>query len=505
VSQYGRLRISGWQGLALVLVLATALRLCELGARSFHGDEMLSVTIGSSKTMAEAQKLTKPSWHPPLHYAIPRLLYLAGARTEFQWRIAGALFGVVLAGVTFLIPLLWGSPRLSVPAGVLAAASPMGVLFSQTNRWHPVVAGLLAVGCLGLVIGLKRGRMWGWPLSAACFVLAFQTVYLGGVVAALLMLMALYGAYRERKALTGWLTAAVLSLALVVPWLRPAIHWSKPGEIFWEPVRGVLPGIGKAALLLQNLTVGPTILPWNWPIVIPAVLLLGYVAWCFIRSSDPQIARIRMPAVAFFLLCLPVMFLAPVTSSPRYWLILLVPVHIGIAGGLLSIPLRPVRIVSVAAMAALVLYGLTNLYTHRQYQYMELTDDWWGLARMVRLQAQPGDEVWSVMTPFSYYYGLDALNVFDWYYDRSQVQKRIEQTRPARVFLQYSPLSGWEVVSFSHIGELMGEELAKLGFERDWRAYYGRDPDAAAKRKYVRGRVFPQYRHVLELWVSKRR
>ncbi len=500
VAHYGRVRITGWQGLVLVVMLAAGLRLYDLGGRSFHGDEMLSVTIASSKTMSELQSVTKPAWHPPLHYGIPRLLYLAGAHTESQWRMAGVLFGVLLAAATFLIPLVWGSPRLSLPAGLLAATSPMAVLFSQTSRWHPLVAGILAVACLSLVVAVKRDAMWGWLVAGVAFALAFCTVFLAGVVAIVLMLLALHHTLKAGKPLTGWLSAALLCLAAIAPLVRPAIFWSRPGQIFWEPVRSVFPVIGKLGLLVQNLTVGPTVLPWNWPVMLPAALLLAYIGWRFAASSETQVRSIRGAAIAFFVLCLPVIVVAPVAAFSRYWLILLVPLHIGIAAGLLSITSRRLQVVCAVAMTVLVAYGLFNLYAHRQYQYRELTDDWRGIAAMTRELAQPGDQVWSVMTPFVYYYGSGSLEVFAWYYDKTAVAGRIEQTRADRVFLQYSPLSGWEVVNFARIGEIVGEELAGLGFRREWRGHYGRDPDVAMKRKYLRGRTFPQYRHVVELW-----
>jgi predicted membrane-bound mannosyltransferase len=160
VAQCGPLRLTGWQGLVLVVLLAAALRVHALGTRCFHGDELLSISMASSSRMAEIQRATAPAWHPPLHYAVPRLLYLAGASTEAQWRIAGVLFGVLTAAVSFLIPWAWGAGRIGFVAGLLTATSPMAVLFSQSVRWHPLVGGMLALGALGLVLAVHRERFW---------------------------------------------------------------------------------------------------------------------------------------------------------------------------------------------------------------------------------------------------------------------------------------------------------------------------------------------------------
>lgn len=503
VAQCGPMRLSAWQGLLLVVLVATALRIFGLGDRCFHGDELLSVSIASSTSMAELQRVTEPAWHPPLHYAVPRLLYLAGAQTEAQWRSAGVLFGVLMVAVTFLIPLLWGATNLSLPAGLLAATSPMAVLFSQTARWHPLVGGMLALGALGLVLAVRRNRFWAWLLAGLCFALAFHTVYLAGIPAMLLLLLALYELLRQQRPLTGVLTASLLWLLLVGPWLQPLASWLQPGAIHWEPLRSILGSVGRLLLMLQNLMVGPTVLPWNWAVMVPAVLLVGCLGWRFFITGQPQLRSLRWPVLMVVLGCLLVPMLAPITASSRYWMVLLVPIHIGIAGGLVSIASLRLRQICAVGLALLFGYGLFNLYTHRQYQYRELTDDWRALAEMTRANVQPGDQVWSIMTPFLYYYGPEALNVYQWYYHPEAVAEHVRSTRPGRVFLQYSPLSEWEVISFSRMAQAISKELSQQGFIRKSRAYYGRDPDAAAKRYYMRGRDFPEYRHALELWVPK--
>lgn len=502
VASCGRLRLSGWHGLLLVLAVSAALRFYGLGLRSFHGDEILSVEMGSSPQMWELQKQARPAWHPPLHYVIPKLSYLAGAETEFQWRIAGAISGVLLAVAAFLIPAVWGAYRLSLAVGLLVAISPMGVLFSQSNRWHPLVAGLLAFGCLGLVAAVRRRALWGWLVAVVCFVLACYTVFMAGAVVFVLMLLALWGVRGSAGQAKQWLVAALASMLAVAPIVASAIRWSFPkiGDASGIGGASIAGALAKVAVLVQNLAVGPTVLPWNWVVMIPATLLLVWLGWRFLASSDAEVASIRPATVGFFLLCLLVTLAVPAISSSRYWLVLLVPVSIALAGGVVSIASPQWRVVGAIGLVALAAYGLCNLYTQRQYQYLELVDDWRGLAEMTREMAQPGDEVWTVMGPFEYYYGPGSTCVREWRDKPGAARERIEGTGADRVFVQYSPLSGWHGINFTSRGRDAGAELVKLGFVRRWRAHYHRDSDVGIKRKLLKGREFSEFRHVLELW-----
>jgi 4-amino-4-deoxy-L-arabinose transferase-like glycosyltransferase len=503
VARCGRWNVRSWQGFAVIVLLAIILRVHGLGDRSFHGDELLSISIGSSKNIVEQQRVTQPAWHPPLHYAIPHLLYLAGATTEVQWRSIGALSGVLMAMVSFLIPFVWGAGRVGFVAGLLTASSPMAVLFSQTVRWHPLVGCMLAVGALGLVVAVRRDRFWGWLLAAASFALAFHTVYMAGIPALIMLAVAFFHVRHNRKSLKGFVSAAMLMMLATVPLSHVVMRWLQPGVLHWEPVRSVFGGAGKLLVMLQNLTVGPTVMPWNWLIMVPATVLLCILSWKFATTRYFEVAQLRRSVVAVFVPCLLVPLLAPLTASSRYWLLLLVPVHIGLAGGMVAIMSPWLRRLACLSLALLMGYGLANLYGHRHYhyQYQELIDDWRGLAEVTRRMTEPGDEVWSVMKPFLYYYGVDALNVYQWYYEPDAAARHLRVAKPKRVLLQYSPLSDWEVIDFSRMAEVIGAELSRHGFERKFHSLYGYDPDAAIKRRYMRGRDFPHYRHVLEVWV----
>ena len=119
-------------GLAVTVILALALRLFALST-GVYGDELLSIQLVSEYPLSALPEVTIPAWHPPLHYAVPKLLWLAGARTEAEWRLPGVIAGVILVIAIYLLPLIGGAPRM-MPAG--DAAVSRSARFSQTDRWH---------------------------------------------------------------------------------------------------------------------------------------------------------------------------------------------------------------------------------------------------------------------------------------------------------------------------------------------------------------------------------
>lgn len=500
IMRCGSLRLTALQGFLLVIIVAAALRFCCLGTRSLHGDEILSITLVRDYPFWQTWQVETPSWHPPLHYAIPKLLDVFGARSEFSLRIGGALSGIALVAVSFLVPLLFGAPQLALIAGLLTATSPMAVLFSQTNRWHPYVAALLGISILCMLVGVRWGRHWGWVCAGLLMALAVSTVYVAAVPVGALLLLGFAAALRKRELLRGWYFMAITAVVLALPAVICGPQWFRPTAVGGQHLDNVFSSAGTLGLIAQNLLVGPTVFPWNWPIMGLACAALVCVAWFCFRSNDPVVRSIRTPALLFIVLCMPIIVIVPMTASSRYWLVMLVPLHVGMAAGLVSMRRKWLQVACAGAIAIVAIYGLVNLYMQREYQYIELCEPWGRLAAFVRNQVGPDDAVWSLTSPFVYYYGDGAEYVMNAYQDPAKVNEYLIKKRPHRVFLQYSPLSGWGEIDVEKIAADIGGVLRSHGFIRESRAFYEKDPNAMMKRKYVRGRSFPDFRHALEVW-----
>jgi hypothetical protein len=151
--------------------------------------------------------------------------------------------------------------------------------------------------------------------------------------------------------------------------------------------------------------------------------------------------------------------------------------------------------------AGLIGYGLFNLYTGRQYQYMEFTDNWRQLAEETTALAEPEDTVLTLATPFAYYYGPGAQVIVDTANSPERLERFVRDIHSERVIVQYSPLSGWGHIDFAALGRRVDRALKSQGYRREWIRRYGRDFDADLKRRFLVGRSLPDYRHRLALYV----
>lgn len=500
IARIGSWRMNGWHALVVIIILASALRLAGLGHRSFFGDEILTLNASKRGLLTDPSLTGPPQWHPPLHYSVHHLAWRLGACSEFGWRIPGVLFGVLLAVATFLTALYAGALRTSLLAGLFVAVSPLSVLFSQSARWHPIAGGLLGIGCACAAYAVSRRSLWAWGLASLFLAMASHIVYLAIAVTAIISLVLLGFVLMRHKSVRGWLVYALVYVLAIAPISGMVLSAVDKQTVTSGIVRSALSFGGKALLLLENLTAGPTVLPWNWPVMVISALAFIPPIYFFFSARNGELDDIRVPLTAFFVICAAAAITVPVASHPRYWLVLLLPTGIAVAGGIVHAHPRWLRTVFITLICGVFAYGLFNLYTNRQYQYLEFTDSWREIIRDAKTVAEPEDTVLTLATPFAHYYGPGARVVVGQIYPPEALKRLVGGIDSERVIVQYSPLSGWEHINFSGLAERLGEALRGRGYRLEWIRRYGHDPDADIKRRYLAGRSFPDYRHRLALY-----
>lgn len=493
--------MNGWHALVVILLLASAVRMAGLGTRDFFGDEILTVNAARGGLVTDPDLTGPPHWHPPLHYSPHHLAWRLGASSEFGWRMPGVLFGTLLAAATFLAALYAGAVRTSLLAGIFVALSPFGVLFSQTARWHPIAGGITALACACAAYAVSRRSLWAWGVAGLFLAMASHIVYLAIAVALILFAVLLPLLLLRGKSVRGWLVGAIVFVVGIAPISSSAISAASGGTTGVGIVRSVLSWAGKGLLLLENLTAGPTVLPWNWPIMVIAALAFIPPLYFFLISRGNELDGLRAPLAAFFVACFAFGAIMPIASHPRYWLVLLLPAGIAIGGGITHARPRWFRLLLMAAVGVVFGYGLFNLYSARHYQYKEFTDNWRKLAQEAKTLAGPESEILTLSAPFEYYYGPDAEMITSIAGSRASLDRFVKRIDSRKILLQYSPLSGWEHMDYALIADRIGRVLKDRGYRRKWVRKYGYDPHTDIKRRFLEGRSFPDYRHRLALYV----
>ncbi len=125
--------------LLLVLAVAAGLRFYNLDGQSLWSDEGNSVAL-AARPFAQIARDAANDIHPPLYYFLLRIWTRIFGTTEVALRSLSALLGVLLVLATAELGRRIFSRVTGLTAGILAAAAPFQVYYSQEVRMYILLA-----------------------------------------------------------------------------------------------------------------------------------------------------------------------------------------------------------------------------------------------------------------------------------------------------------------------------------------------------------------------------
>jgi uncharacterized membrane protein len=286
----GRSRRAPATGLCLLaLALAAAWRLVRLGLPPLWLDEGYSAQIAQAGSL----KVWMQDAHPPLYHA-----FLSGWSrlwgSDFGLRFPSALFGVAAVGVVFLIGRRAFGRRPAVWSALLLACFGVHVWHSQEVRMYALVVLLFAGALWGALAVAEEGGAWrGWAAYVACSALMCYTqavalLYWAVLAAVLLWLLLVRGQWARLK--WRYVGANAVVALLFVPWVpvmaaraagmaqSDTYYIARPsaleplGLLFYYFAFGWVPPVRR--VLSERLGVPGGLVPGNWALAVPVVLLL---------------------------------------------------------------------------------------------------------------------------------------------------------------------------------------------------------------------------------------
>jgi hypothetical protein len=396
----GRERVLGWIALALLLALATGLRLHDLGGKTVWIDEANSVLLAQLPPGEILARLAHDSSPPLYYFALKGWMGLWGDG-EIAIRSLSVLGSLGLLGILFLVGWRLFSLEVAVLAGLLLALSPGQVFYSQQARMYSWIALLSLASGFALWRAVEEAR------------LRFALVYAGSVLTALylhniaffllpghLLVLLWRGELKRRP--RRWLGVALLVSVGYSPWLPTFLAqlgndahyaWFQPA---WERM-GVLGVLGQTLL-----SFAPTMPNPPFQFVDPAegnrvaaAVVLGCAAASFLWLRGPGrsarradfrwlLLTVFAPSVAALLVSLLVRpSYVPGRSDQIVFPGFLLLVALGIA------TLRPpaLRWTLVLALAFSSMHGLVHYYGN------DATNCERSLAARIAATAQEGDAV----------------------------------------------------------------------------------------------------------------
>ena len=215
---------------AVILAAALALRVQRLGVEPLWEDEAFSF-----------HAVTGPTWLadlrfenlPPLYFVVLHGWIALAGDDERALRLLSALLGTLFVAAT-----MWAARELfdagvALWSGLVAAASPMGIYYSQEARPYALLTTLVVAFYAVLWRALRTNRGGQWVAVGAFATAALYTHYLAAL--ALLPTAFMLAAWPVRARLGRYLCALAVAGAAFAPW----VVWSfvltahPPGGIDW--------------------------------------------------------------------------------------------------------------------------------------------------------------------------------------------------------------------------------------------------------------------------------
>jgi uncharacterized membrane protein len=209
-----------------------------------------------------------------------------------------------------------GNQRIGLISALLVALSPFLILFSRMARYY-ALSTLLAMLSLFLFFRiLRRNDQRAWLGYVIVTILLLYTNYVAVSIIICQNLVLLLQARRYRSRLKRWSLSQLAILVAYVPWLTVALHQilflhqDRSSPELMDMVKRMMLG---ASYLYYSFSIGETITPWRFFIVLPLLGMFSLVLFIGLRTllKADRAKALTVTSV----LVLPVMVLMAVWST----------------------------------------------------------------------------------------------------------------------------------------------------------------------------------------------
>jgi 4-amino-4-deoxy-L-arabinose transferase-like glycosyltransferase len=160
---------------ALVLLIAFALRVFDLGAKDISADEAFGVMMIQQPFLDLWR--TGQDLHPPLYHALAWVVTRFAGESAFALRFAALIPGVLTVAVAVAITRRIKEWKTGLIAGALVAVSPALVYWSQDARLYTLLALTSAVSMWAFLRLSQRRRRIDWAIYLLATLAAMYTQY----------------------------------------------------------------------------------------------------------------------------------------------------------------------------------------------------------------------------------------------------------------------------------------------------------------------------------------
>jgi 4-amino-4-deoxy-L-arabinose transferase-like glycosyltransferase len=397
--------------LTLLTLIAFALRLADLTARSLWLDESFTL-LRVNGTWAEIiantvwrQGIFTTDLNPPLYFALLKAWSIFAGLSEFALKSFSAFGAVIVVPLTFVLARDLFGRRAALIAAVLAVLCPAYQWYAAELRMYTMMAALGALSTMQVFRATKGkgAALAGWLVVTALSIFTHFSFISLAIAHALILLMALlpiFGTVVRRRGF--WVGAAIILAGVVAIALIGNATIARGIQLAQLALYGPS-GRGTPALGFLNEIIGGTVFGLNagdptagWLNALFALLVvMGAVLPLSRRFLRERIglAIIVATPIAFWLV---LSRLLENGASFRYVVFIVPALHVLMAHGVVAIAgeLKPARWprmalagVGLAALLIASLHGLSYAFTRTP----TFQDDWRSFGNHIRQNWQAGD------------------------------------------------------------------------------------------------------------------
>jgi MFS family permease len=294
------------------VALGLALRLLALGRFSLGNDEIAEVRWSALPWRTLIQRVAADGAHPPLDYLVQGALGRLGASEPIR-RLPSVAAGAATVALAVVLARSWFGTAAGIGAGLLLAASPVHIRFSQEIRPYGLGLFFLLASVAALESFRRRPTRWARAAWLASVLAAAYTLYFAGLVAGLVTITSIF-IYRRGTLAPLWRTlpATVGVWALLyAPWLPVVVKVARHPPplarepLNWEWVRHRLQVLGTGDWQIEPMSwgsfgfwllvlIGVGAALWQLPARIATVwFILGGALQVIVLQLRPQFPAVR--------------------------------------------------------------------------------------------------------------------------------------------------------------------------------------------------------------------
>lgn len=228
--------------LLLLLLVATVLRLTNIGFNSLYQDEILTIGIAQSSWL----ECLSVDVHPPLYFLLLHIWLKVFGEGEVVLRMFSALCGVATVGATYLLFRSWFEEQYGRLIAIIVALSSFHIFLSHEIRAYTLLSFLSLVTLYFFTVYIQSFRIKPLILYIITAILCCYTHNLGVLVVFLsncLFLIHFYSNILGNR-LKPWIVANGIIVLFSIPWVIQAYKQWK-----WTVVEKWFPSVSPARIL----------------------------------------------------------------------------------------------------------------------------------------------------------------------------------------------------------------------------------------------------------------